>query len=139
MTKQVFFIGFILIGLGTGFGQAQEVKTPEALAELPNSPAQLDFAMRSFPHNQPDVGTAKFFLSSDHLKDEIWLDDRLWKYHPGNNEAWALPEFDDRSWELVEPALGPNEPPRSGWQGVGWSRNSAESVHQSVMKKVTLS
>ncbi len=40
MTKQVIFIGFILIGLATGFGQAQEVKTPEAHAELSNSPAQ---------------------------------------------------------------------------------------------------
>lgn len=40
MTKQVIFIGFILIGLATGFGQSQEVKTPEAHAELSSALAQ---------------------------------------------------------------------------------------------------
>ncbi|MCH8981649.1 hypothetical protein IH922_06495, partial [candidate division KSB1 bacterium] len=80
------------------------------------------FAMRAFPHNQPVLGTPKFFLSSDHLKDGIWLPAFLWKYHPGDNEEWADPEFDDTSWELVRPGLKPNELPKSGWQGVGWFR-----------------
>ena len=50
--------------------------------------------------------------------------DVLWKYHPGDNEEWANPEFDDTSWELVRPVLRPNELPKNGWPGVGWFRLS---------------
>jgi len=80
------------------------------------------FAMRAFPHNQPVLVTRKFFLSSDHLKDGIWLPGALWKYHSGDKEEWASPEFDDSSWELVRPGLRLNELPKNGWQGVGWFR-----------------
>ena len=40
MTKHVIFIGFTLVGLATVFGQSQQVKTPEAHAELPDARAQ---------------------------------------------------------------------------------------------------
>jgi len=55
-------------------------------------------------------------------KGSIHLWDVLWKYHPGDNEERANPEFDDSSWELVRPALRPNELPKNGWQGLGWFR-----------------
>ncbi len=50
--------------------------------------------------------------------------DVLWKYQPGDNEEWADPDFDDNSWELVRPALRPNELPKNGWDGVGWFQAS---------------
>ena len=91
------------------------------------------FAMRAFPHNQQVLVTPKFFLSADQLKDEIWLPGFplkdeiwlpgfLWKYHPGDNDEWANPEFDDSEWETTNTSLHPNNLPKSGWQGVGWFR-----------------
>jgi len=45
-----------------------------------------------------------------------------WRYHAGDKQEWANPDFDDSSWELVRSVLGPNDPPKDGWQGVGWFR-----------------
>ncbi|MCH7755955.1 7TM-DISM domain-containing protein, partial [candidate division KSB1 bacterium] len=96
--------------------------TNRCLVKVSQGIGRWSFAMRAFPHNQPVLGTPKFFLSSDHLKDGIWLPGNFWKYHPGDNEEWAKSDFDDSSWELVDPHLHPNELPKSGWQGVGWFR-----------------
>jgi hypothetical protein len=74
------------------------------------------------PHNQPVLVTPKFFLSSDYLKDKIWLPASFWKYHPGDNEEWASPEFDDSEWETTSTRLWPNNLPKSGWNGIGWFR-----------------
>jgi len=49
-----------------------------------------------------------------------------WRYHSGNNPSWALPDFDDRSWEYLSPGLRPDGLPKGGWPGVGWFRLSVE-------------
>ncbi|MFQ5864928.1 MAG: SpoIIE family protein phosphatase [bacterium] len=70
----------------------------------------------------PQWREGEIHLFADNLDTtSIWLD-VLWKYHPGDSEEWANPDFDDSSWELVRPALRPNELPKNGWQGVGWFR-----------------
>ena len=80
------------------------------------------FAMRVFPNDQPVSITPRFFISADDLEDEVLLYTVPWKYHPGDNEEWAKANFDDSSWELVNPEFNPAEMPESGWQGVGWFR-----------------
>ncbi len=46
-----------------------------------------------------------------------------WKYHPGDDQEWANPTFDDTAWESTESTwLFLNEIPRSGWEGIGWFR-----------------
>jgi len=46
-----------------------------------------------------------------------------WKYHPGDDQEWANPAFDDTEWESTESTwLFLNEIPRSGWEGIGWFR-----------------
>ena len=46
-----------------------------------------------------------------------------WKYHPGDDQEWANPAFDDTGWESAESTwLFLNEIPRSGWKGIGWFR-----------------
>ncbi len=90
------------------------------LVKVSQDIAGWGFAMRAFPHNQPF--TPKFFLSSDELKDGIWLSGRLWKYHRGDNAVWASTEFHDTEWETTNTWLNPNNLPKSGWQGVGWFR-----------------
>jgi serine phosphatase RsbU (regulator of sigma subunit) len=80
------------------------------------------FTIRAFPQNQPVLVTPLFYLSSDDLNFGIPLTNGLWKYHSGDKEEWAEPDFDDSSWELVNPLLRPGESPKSGWPGVGWFR-----------------
>lgn len=45
-----------------------------------------------------------------------------WRFHPGDDAAWAAPRFDDAGWEAVRPDLAPGHLPRGGWPGVGWFR-----------------
>ena len=45
-----------------------------------------------------------------------------WKYRPGDNPDWAVPEFDDRAWETTRSWFRPISPPKSGWTGIGWFR-----------------
>ncbi len=46
-----------------------------------------------------------------------------WKYHPGDDQEWANPAFDDTEWESTESTwLFLNKIPRSGWEGIGWFR-----------------
>ena len=52
---------------------------------------------------------------------EITLPGR-WRYHAGDNMAWASPEFDDSSWETAYPQLLHDLLPRDGWKGIGWFR-----------------
>jgi len=96
--------------------------TNRCLVKVSQEIGNWSFAMRTFPRNKPVLVTPKFFLSSDDLKDDILLYSIQWKYHPGDNEEWAKSDFDDSSWDLVNPELRSNELPKSGWQGIGWFR-----------------
>jgi serine phosphatase RsbU (regulator of sigma subunit) len=71
----------------------------------------------------PAQSDGSFFISADTLQkyNRIWLNAH-WRYHPGDDPAWANPEFDDREWEAADPELAPNRLPKSGWPGVGWFR-----------------
>lgn len=51
---------------------------------------------------------------------ELYLWELSWRYHPGDDPAWASPEFDDRTWEAVDVHL--DSIPGSGWTGIGWYR-----------------
>ncbi|TAM51796.1 MAG: hypothetical protein EPN53_06425 [Acidobacteria bacterium] len=45
-----------------------------------------------------------------------------WRFHPGDDPAWAEPAFDDANWEPVVPAMTPGQLPSGGWPGLGWFR-----------------
>jgi serine phosphatase RsbU (regulator of sigma subunit) len=96
--------------------------TNRCLVKVSQGIGTWSFAMRAFPHNQPVFIPPKFFLSSDYVNVVSWLPNVLWKYHPGGNRDLAKLDFDDSSWEIVNPELGPNDLPKSGWQAVGWFR-----------------
>lgn len=61
-------------------------------------------------------------LSSEQFSDKIWLDDPVWKYHQGDNAAWANPEFDDSQWETLTTGFNLKNLPDSQWNGLGWFR-----------------
>jgi signal transduction histidine kinase/CheY-like chemotaxis protein len=45
-----------------------------------------------------------------------------WKYHAGDDPAWASPDLDDSTWETASTLLEPDDLPRSGWSEIGWFR-----------------
>jgi serine phosphatase RsbU (regulator of sigma subunit) len=53
----------------------------------------------------------------------VELDKLNWKYAPGDDPAWADPQFDDRAWETLNgTAITLDSIPKSGWRGIGWFR-----------------
>jgi serine phosphatase RsbU (regulator of sigma subunit) len=59
------------------------------------------------------------------------LDERIqiidgWRYHPGDDLAWADPAFDDTGWPVVSSLLMKNDDPPGGWPGIGWFRRRLE-------------
>jgi len=86
--------------------------------------ADWGFAMRAFPNDRPVAVVPNVGLWADRLKiydKTIWLLEN-WLYHSGDNPAWANPDFDNRSWETTNTWFRLNNPPKSGWTGVGWFR-----------------
>ncbi len=64
-------------------------------------------------------------LSAENLSDERLtnLHTRIWKYKPGDDASWALPEANDAGWETLPPeTVSTFAPPKSGWNGIGWFR-----------------
>jgi len=45
-----------------------------------------------------------------------------WRYHPGDDTAWAARGWDDSTWEICNTAMGRGFRFRSGWDGIGWFR-----------------
>ena len=45
-----------------------------------------------------------------------------WRAHPGDNPAWARPDFDDRGWESLDPTRPRREQPAPYRTGISWWR-----------------
>ncbi len=63
-------------------------------------------------------------LTADGLSNQgIKLDGLRWRYHTGDDTAWANPQFDDGSWEIINGTrLTLDDLPQTGWSGIGWFR-----------------
>jgi len=46
-----------------------------------------------------------------------------WKYHLGDDTAWADPDFDDSEWKSIDPRLDKAEVEKINWEGNIWFRN----------------
>jgi len=51
-----------------------------------------------------------------------------WRYHPGDDPAWADPEFDDSDWHLALPSLENVDQVPGGWTGIGWFRRKIRAT-----------
>ncbi len=77
------------------------------------------------PENN-EVALSNQSAHSYHLRAEDLEQHRMlaqsWRYHPGDDLAWADPDFDDSDWESTNTFLSPHNLPESGWNGIGWFR-----------------
>jgi len=66
-----------------------------------------------------DLLNANFYITypSQESQEEI-----LWRFSPGDDSLWADPNYDDNSWELVNPWLDVQQPEAKKWKGIGWFR-----------------
>lgn len=64
-------------------------------------------------------------LTADSLQNgkSVELSKLNWKFHPGDDPRFALPQFDENSWETLKgTAITLANIPQSGWRGIGWFR-----------------
>ena len=45
-----------------------------------------------------------------------------WRYHPGDNSAWARPDFDDSAWDTLNPTRPQRQLPARLGTGINWLR-----------------
>jgi len=48
--------------------------------------------------------------------------DKAWKFHPGDDPAWAKPGYDDSNWEKIDPTDELHHLPQVRKAGIGWFR-----------------
>lgn len=51
-----------------------------------------------------------------------------WRFHPGDDPAWADPDFDDSAWPLVLPSLENVDQVAGEWTGIGWFRRQIRAT-----------
>ena len=108
-------------------GMADEVwNTPQLLGSVEFLP---DHKLKLIKHNAIDpvarpgmtyFSSARFDYVQKMLGPVLVLEN--WKYHAGDNSAWADPAFDDSGWETATTVFKPDNLPENGWQGIGWFR-----------------
>jgi len=70
----------------------------------------------------------------DSLPVDGVLLDKGWKFHPGDNQEWTKPEFDDSKWETIDPTLDLYYLPQIKKEPVGWFRIHLD-IDSSLMNK----
>jgi phosphoserine phosphatase RsbU/P len=68
----------------------------------------------------PTSGAQSFSLSND--RQPVVSLDGLWRFHPGDNPAWAGPGFDDSAWPRIRSDEGWNKQGYPGLSGYAWYR-----------------
>ncbi|MGI4738116.1 MAG: ATP-binding protein [Janthinobacterium lividum] len=61
-------------------------------------------------------------LRIDRLPPSGLLLQKGWRYHAGDDPAWARPDFDDRRWDTINPARPRRELPPTLGNGISWLR-----------------
>src|SRR5689334_17172674 len=78
-----------------------------------------------------------FTLTAENLQNArpVALDKLQWKYHAGDEAAWANPQADDSAWDVQEGTyVNPQKLPPGGWNGRAWFRLHL-TVDQSLVNR----
>lgn len=58
---------------------------------------------------------------AENQSGRIYLNEYPWRFHAGDDLAWARPDVDDSRWDTLQPNFGNDQLPK-GWNGYGWFR-----------------
>lgn len=87
------------------------------------SPAILLFCIYLVSALQLAAGKSGTVIHIAQIPAEGILLDKGWKFHAGDNVAWAAPGFDDSGWQTIDPTLDIHESlPQIPKSGIGWFR-----------------
>ncbi len=64
------------------------------------------------------------YIHADSLKSSIKRIGGAWRFHPGDNSAWAQPGFDVSQWDTIRTTLKIKETPWEKWKGMAWFRKT---------------
>jgi len=67
----------------------------------------------------------KIVLTKERIKNKGGFVELIegWKYHIGDNSAWADPDYDDSEWKNINPELNKKDFEKLDWKGNIWFRN----------------
>src|SRR5688572_1602278 len=68
-----------------------------------------------------EFGSQVFHLKSITAQRGAILD-KGWKFHAGDNQEWAKPDYDDKHWQSVNSTLQLHQLPAVQEAGIGWFR-----------------
>lgn len=68
-----------------------------------------------------NVRDGVFHVTAERLEQEDLLRVDQWRYHPGDDPAWADPGYDDSDWQLADSTVIPCCHDER-WSGIGWFR-----------------
>jgi serine phosphatase RsbU (regulator of sigma subunit) len=105
-------------------GMADEVwTTPQLLGTVQFEPGHKLNLIRTNSID-PSGFMGKTYLSAARFRKHTrrYIEFENYKYHVGDNAAWADPLTDDHSWEATYPMILSTRKPESGWNGIGWFR-----------------
>ncbi len=71
-----------------------------------------------------EAGGGQVYLSGKRLENEKLVDLSTipWRFHEGDDPAWADPAIDDSAWDLIDTDFQPDSLYPEIWQGLGWFR-----------------
>lgn len=64
--------------------------------------------------------------------------DKGWKFHPGDDSHWAKMEYDDKTWQRVDPTLQLHQLPMVKEAGIGWFRLKIQMDSSLLNERVTM-
>jgi len=68
--------------------------------------------------------TDTILVHSDSLKENSISLDGVWKYHSGDDSAWANPDYDNFNWDTLKTRMTVSNTPENFWKGISWFRTN---------------
>jgi sigma-B regulation protein RsbU (phosphoserine phosphatase) len=72
--------------------------------------------------DSPSNAAAKAVFDLGRDREPLVSLEGLWRFHPGDNPAWASPSFDDSTWPLLRGDTPWSDQGYAGMSGFGWYR-----------------
>ncbi len=94
--------------------------------ELPNFTLRIksDTTVRIVVSNWRDLAGVPAQLTPERFRNKAGQIELFenWKFHDGDDPAWADPDFNDHNWREISSLLPSEQADELNWEGIGWFR-----------------